>query len=529
VPRFGRATHRLLPSCLTAIAACAAPVSAQPVPLGNETIVNSFTTGAQRDPAVARDAEGNLVVVWESAVDAPSAQVSIRGQRYDSVGSPVGTEFQVETSLGDTGAEPDVAMRADGSFVVVWKDYDTRSGSSIRARAYDRDAVPRSNALTVSTDDYYSAGPRLQSTPPEARGFGYGYKSAPSIAPGSSGDFVVVWSSGDRFLQYFGYVNYLMVRGRRVASDGILQGTEFHVGGSGFYWSARPDIAAAAPGKFVVVWSESSYEYGYEYGYYTRTRSFSVLGRQLGEDGETATPAFYVGPGGYRGPAVAADATGRFIVAWPTYPSYDSDYEVLAQRFYGDGNHVGDPITVSRARAGTGPVTGATNAGRFGTDLALTGDGHFIVVWAEGGSGYHGNSDGDSTGVFARTYTFKGTPIGDAASVNSYTAGPQSRPAIVTTADDDLFVAWRSGEQDGDDWSVVSRRMRPSPDCGDATADGETTATDALSALAAAVGTGTCPACVCDSDGSGSISATDALRILEAAVGQPISLSCTPC
>lgn len=65
--------------------------------------------------------------------------------------------------------------------------------------------------------------------------------------------------------------------------------------------------------------------------------------------------------------------------------------------------------------------------------------------------------------------------------------------------------------------------------CGDGTGDGVVTASDALRALSASVGTSECVLCLCDVDQSGSVAASDALRILNAAVGAPVALDCIPC
>jgi hypothetical protein len=65
--------------------------------------------------------------------------------------------------------------------------------------------------------------------------------------------------------------------------------------------------------------------------------------------------------------------------------------------------------------------------------------------------------------------------------------------------------------------------------CGDGTGDGNITASDALLALAASVGTSACDLCLCDVDQSGAVAASDALRILNAAVGAPVALDCIAC
>jgi len=76
---------------------------------------------------------------------------------------------------------------------------------------------------------------------------------------------------------------------------------------------------------------------------------------------------------------------------------------------------------------------------------------------------------------------------------------------------------------------VTTTTTLPAVDCGDASADGTVTASDALAALRTAVGNGTCDLCICDTDSSGTIAASDALRVLRAAVGQVVSLDCVNC
>lgn len=65
--------------------------------------------------------------------------------------------------------------------------------------------------------------------------------------------------------------------------------------------------------------------------------------------------------------------------------------------------------------------------------------------------------------------------------------------------------------------------------CGDPAGGTEITAIDAAFVLSAAVGTESCPLCVCDTDASGNISAIDALVVLQNAVGLGIALECPAC
>src|SRR6185436_9832975 len=57
-----------------------------------------------------------FVIVWQNG---PIGGGSVQGQRYDPLGAPLGTEFQINTSPGNHGASA-LAMAPDDSFIVGW-------------------------------------------------------------------------------------------------------------------------------------------------------------------------------------------------------------------------------------------------------------------------------------------------------------------------------------------------------------------------------------------------------------------------
>ncbi len=93
-----------------------------PEPVGVEFQVNTYTTNGQYSPAVAADAEGDFVVVWRSYVQDGSS-FGVFGQRYTSAGVALGGEFQVNTYTTNFQSSPAVAADAEGDFVVVWQSY----------------------------------------------------------------------------------------------------------------------------------------------------------------------------------------------------------------------------------------------------------------------------------------------------------------------------------------------------------------------------------------------------------------------
>src|SRR5262249_50399502 len=83
-----------------------------------ERRVNTVTTGDQREPAIAMDAAGGFVVVWQSGpLPRGTCCPQIIGQRFSSSGSALGTEFQASVNVGNY--VPDVASDASGNFVIV--------------------------------------------------------------------------------------------------------------------------------------------------------------------------------------------------------------------------------------------------------------------------------------------------------------------------------------------------------------------------------------------------------------------------
>lgn len=108
------------------------PVATAQNPLGGEFQVNSYTTESQDFPEVARNADGEFLVVWES--DYPP--FSLLGQGYDAAGEPIGSEFRVNP-IGKFGGAPSIAADPDGNFIVVYV-----SNTGVVGQKYDPSGTP---------------------------------------------------------------------------------------------------------------------------------------------------------------------------------------------------------------------------------------------------------------------------------------------------------------------------------------------------------------------------------------------------
>lgn len=97
---------------------------------GAEFVVNDYETGAQNNPSVAINTDGEFMIAWVSA-NQDGSLTGVYAQRYTAAGALVGVEFRVNTVTANFQEEPDLAMRTTDEPVVVFS-----SGS-----ASDRDVI----------------------------------------------------------------------------------------------------------------------------------------------------------------------------------------------------------------------------------------------------------------------------------------------------------------------------------------------------------------------------------------------------
>ena len=88
-------------------------------PTGSMLRINSTWLYDQRDPAIAADTAGNVVIVW-SSYGQDGDLGGIYGQIFDSSGKVVGGEFPINNVTPGHQVRPQVAYLPAGSFVVAW-------------------------------------------------------------------------------------------------------------------------------------------------------------------------------------------------------------------------------------------------------------------------------------------------------------------------------------------------------------------------------------------------------------------------
>jgi hypothetical protein len=411
----GRGVSVLSKPVLTAALAflsCAAigAVAFAVTPVGAEFRVSTFTVANQTRPQAAMSSTGSFVVVWSSdgQDNLPDYSFSgVFGQRYDSAGTRIASEFQVNSYTAGNQRYASVSSNAAERFVVVWQS-DGQDGhlGGVFAQLFDSVGARQGAEFMVNT-------------------FTFDTQGAPDVAMGPGGGFIVVWNSHGQDGDDFG------IFGRRHNGSGIPQATEFQINSYTTGKQMGPSILITVPSELIVVWR--SFQDGQSYG---------VFGRRVNQSGPQGAE-FQINaytPDAQTLSALAAAPDGGFVVVWQS--THDgAPAGIFGRRF----DSVGAPLTTEFQ------VNEFTVGSQVEADLASNGT-DFIAVWQSAGE------DGDDDGVFAREIDLSGT-VGAEFQINTHTAFGQRSPSVGTETSGDFVVAWSSFAQDGNADGVFARRF----------------------------------------------------------------------
>ena len=231
-------------------------------------------------PAIAMDGSGNFVITW---YDYRNGNEDIYAQRYNSLGTTLGSNFKVNDDLGTADQyNPAIAMDGLGSFVITW--YDGRNGSwDIYAQRYNSSGTQLDSNFKVNDDGTADEW------------------STPAIASDGSDNFVITWGckhNGDRDI-------YAQI----YDSSGDTLGSNFKVNDDvGSAYQIWPAIAMDGSGKFVITW--------YDY----RNGNGDIYAQIYNSAGDTVGPNYLVNNLQYVSfaqvcPAVAANSSNIYF-AW---------------------------------------------------------------------------------------------------------------------------------------------------------------------------------------------------------------------
>ncbi len=280
---------------------------------GNEIRVNKDKLNDQLAPAVAMDNDGTFVVAWQSKTALDGKEIYIRSFDLE-LNDLVNDDILVNSTPDSDQTAPDVAIRSDGQFVVVWQSKNQDGdGEGIYLKRFDAGyaAIDGSDVLVnfAHTDDH---------------------QKAPAVAVNDNGQIVVAWQSEKQddpdnsdgvYAQRFDF------------ATGAAVGGEIAVNTETADDQSTPDVAIGEDGKFVVVWQSHGQEADdISQGVYLQ--EFNADGTKLRFEEPVNTETFK----DQAAPAVAMRHSSQYVVVWQSQDQdTTNDDGIYAQRFLRPG------------------------------------------------------------------------------------------------------------------------------------------------------------------------------------------------
>jgi hypothetical protein len=395
---------------------------------------------AQRTPDAAMDGKGGFVLVW---ADEQSSYWGIFAHRFDSTGTKLGFEFQVDENPDfENLFDPSVGMDLAGNFVVAWSDRRDLN-KNIYAKMYDSTGASRGAGFQINSEGNYD-------------------QITPDIGINESGSFAVAWQDNR-------HTGHYDIFARLFNSSGTPQGVDFQVNVETGSNHDGQSVAFDSTGKFLIAWTYGSTDESYGRRY---SQAGAALGAQFLVDhgitnARTSQPTVAMGRQGnfhivldvgYQNyhimaqrydssaaaqgsiyqvddnmghswqslPAVGMDREGKFTVAWCDSFHYDYKGDIYFQRFDAGGSVAGGNVkVVTESPPGRDQLNPA---------VAMSPDGKITVAYSEA---YNWRQ------IWINRYDASGAALGGKILVgDSSTYWYKHRPAVASGGSGLTAVAW---------------------------------------------------------------------------------------
>lgn len=355
-------------------------------PRGNETQVNSFTTGAQEESQTSALSDGGWLITWISDGQDGSLD-GIYSQAFNSDGTPRGVETQVNSFTAGSQQAQQVAVLSDGGWVITWQSFlQDGSGDGIYQQVYNADGTAQ--GIETQVNSYTSS-----------------VQHAPQVTALSDGGWVVVWVSSGQDGSGFGIYSQVY------NADGSQQGNETRVNTYTANNQDFADVVALPSGGWVVTWVSIGQD-GNSYGVFSQ--AYNADGTTLGAETQVNTYTTSV----QFEQQITVLSDGGWVITWNSYAQDGDASGIFSQRYGADGLPLGSEIQVNTYTTGT----------QNDPQITALRDGGWVVTW---------NStwqDGDDLGIYQQAYNADGSTT-DGSFIASTALGAQqlySGSGIVT-------------------------------------------------------------------------------------------------
>lgn len=254
--------------------------------LGEETLVNVTTGGAQSEASVAFNSAGGFTIVWSGVGEGDLSGIFMRN--YDDAGIAVTDETLVNTTTADQQKSPSLAFDDDDNLAIVWQSrHEDGSDWGVFGQWYGPDGTSAGDAVQLNTTTTAS-------------------QSKPTIAADPTGGFVAAWQSlgqdGDSW----------SIVARRFTSAGIADGAEIILNSDNTVGHQTDvSIAIAEDGQWLTAWTSGA----------PNGAGWEVVSRSFDDNGDASdsevvnTASAGVNSGNQRNPVIAIEDDNA-VIAW---------------------------------------------------------------------------------------------------------------------------------------------------------------------------------------------------------------------
>jgi Ca2+-binding RTX toxin-like protein len=378
--------------------------------LGPDFRVNTTTFNEQQNPDQTVLSDGRILVTWASVVTDPIFAFEIRGRLLAADGTPIGSDFLINTTPTQDQNLPTITALADGRSFVAWVGYIPDTGEfEIRGRIINADGTGSSDFIVNSTTAGAQFGPE-STTLADGRIFVTWTSIDPDNSPG---------------IQY-----PYNVHGRILNADGTPTGPDFFINPdlAGSHFNAHS--VALPDGRAFVTWRLDDPNLGWP----------AVLGRFINTDGTSSAPDFRVLPvseDGQSDPSLAVLANGWILLTWA------ADGDIHGRILGTDGSVIASDFTVNSILAGDQTFSSVT----------VLPDGRAVVVWQSS------NLSTGTSDIFGRLLGADGLPLGADFLVNSAIGMYEAAPKVEALPDGRVVVTWTAIDPSTNSSEIFGRML----------------------------------------------------------------------
>ena len=290
-----------------------------------DLVVSAFTKNFQMTPAVTVLNDSNVVVIWSSFDQAGgNSQLDVYAKILSPSGATVQSEFLVNQYTNYNQRNASVTALKTGGFVVAWVSEQERI---LAPNLGSNTVTTTASQIVTPTVDIYA---RLYSSNGVAAGNEFLVNTdsdpcaRPSLAAASDGTFMVAWCAHDAEVSSNGWD--IVARPYSSAGTG---GPVVTVNSTLYGDQYSPHLAVIGL-DYLVAWTSLGQDGSRE----------GVYGQFVHSDGTRVGGEFLVNTttvGQQMQPAVASDGVSQFLTVWTSYTGNTFGFDLYAQR-YGNDN-----------------------------------------------------------------------------------------------------------------------------------------------------------------------------------------------